>query len=98
MPNISETLYFELEFLKNLENLEFRIKNNISVNQYKSIIWYQEMKPFKVVELDKNVGSAIISIDLYNKLKSISYYSLFDGEAKLHPLVVYYFSFRRNLF
>lgn len=68
MPNISETLYFELEFLKNLENLEFRIKNNISVNQYKSIIWYQQMKPFKVVELDKNVGSAIISIDLYNKL------------------------------
>ncbi len=37
MPNCSETLYFELEFLKNLQNLEFRIKNNISVNQYKSI-------------------------------------------------------------
>ena len=68
MPNCSETLYFELEFLKNLENLEFRINNNISLNQYKSIIWYQKLKPFKVVELDKNVGSAIISIDLYNKL------------------------------
>ncbi len=39
MPNCSETLYFELEFLNiqnNLQNLEFRIKCNISVNQYKS--------------------------------------------------------------
>ena len=67
-PNLSEGLSFEIEFLKNLESLEFRINNNISENQYRSILWFQKNKPFKVVELDKNVGSAIISNELFESL------------------------------
>lgn len=41
---------------------------NISIEQLKSLKKFQKEKPFTIVECDKNIGSAIISNELYNEL------------------------------
>ena len=57
-------LFKELDNLKtnNISNL-----NNYELNVLKKFV---KQKPFKVVELDKNIGSSIISNELYEKLAS----------------------------
>ncbi len=68
IPIMTETLDFQIETLCHLEYLSFDLSNNISLDEYNAIIKYQKEKPFKVVELDKNIGMAIISNQLYNDL------------------------------
>lgn len=54
-------------FSKN--NIEFdKLLSNISKEEYFILTRFLTNKPFKIVECDKNVGSAVISHDLYNKL------------------------------
>jgi hypothetical protein len=65
---LEETTLFELELLKQLENLEVKISYNISLEELKIIKHFAKFKPFKVVELDKNVGAGIISNQLYLEL------------------------------
>ena len=59
---------FELELLKQLENLDIKIHYNISLEELKIIKHFSKNKPFKIVELDKNVGAGIISNQLYLEL------------------------------
>ncbi len=54
-------------FSKNKIELE-KLQKNITKDEYFVLTRFLINKPFKVVECDKNVGSAIISHDLYNKL------------------------------
>ena len=50
-------------FLKDFSNLKY--ENNLSYHQYEALISFKKNKPFTVIDCDKNVGSAIISNDLY---------------------------------
>ena len=68
IPILSDSLYFQLEILKQLENLRLDNIVNISSKQLFALKNFQKHKPFKVVELDKNIGTGIISNDLYNNL------------------------------
>jgi len=68
IPIITETLEFQIELLNQLKNISLDNRSNISLNEYKSIDKFQKEKPFKVVELDKNIGCAIISNELYDNL------------------------------
>ena len=54
-------------FSKNKINFD-KLQKNITKDEYFILTRFLINKPFKVVECDKNVGSAIISHDLYNKL------------------------------
>ena len=51
-----------------MKNIPIKNRSNISFNEFKSISKFQKENPFKVVELDKNIGCAIISNQLYNDL------------------------------
>ena len=68
IPIVTETLEFQIELLNQLKNISLDNRSNISLNEYKSIDKFQKEKPFKVVELDKNIGCAIISNELYDNL------------------------------
>ena len=65
-----ETLELELEIYTNLFKFknEKEFINNISYEEFKEIKRYLQENPFKVVNCDKNVGSAIISHELYDSL------------------------------
>jgi hypothetical protein len=63
-----DSTLFELELLKQLENLDIKIHYNISLEELKIIKHFSKNKPFKIVELDKNVGAGIISNQLYLEL------------------------------
>ncbi len=65
-----ETLEWELEIYTNLFKFknEKEFINNISYEEFKEIKRYLQVNPFKVVNCDKNVGSAIISHELYDSL------------------------------
>ena len=62
---LEESLLFELELLKQLEKIKINISYNISFEELKTLKHFSKFKPFKVVELDKNVGAGIISNELY---------------------------------
>ena len=68
IPIVTETLEFQIELLNQLDNISLNNQSNISLSEFKSISRFQKLKPFKVVELDKNVGCAIISNELYDDL------------------------------
>jgi hypothetical protein len=51
------------EIIKNFDNIN--INNNLSYHQYEALINYKKNKYFKVIDCDKNIGSAIISNQLY---------------------------------
>jgi hypothetical protein len=63
-----ESFKFQLELYKELENIEFGSKNNLSKGELYTIKKFLKDKPFRVVCLDKNVGTGIISNNLYNDL------------------------------
>jgi len=66
---ISEECFkFQLELYKELENIELGSKNNLRKGELYTIKRFLKEKPFKVVCLDKNVGTGIISHNLYNDL------------------------------
>ena len=62
------SIFFQLELFKELNNLKFNIDSNLTRNELFILKNFLLKKPFKVVELDKNVGSGIISNDFYDKL------------------------------
>ena len=70
MNNISLSLScinFQLELYKELNNIEFDFISNLSVDELSIIKKFKKENPFKIVELDKNVGSGIISTLLLNQ-------------------------------
>jgi hypothetical protein len=67
-PLYEESILLQLELLKELKNVRFNNKTNLNLSQIQILKKFCKSRPFKVVELDKNVGSAILSHELYNKL------------------------------
>ena len=67
-PKLKESLEFHLELLKEMNNLEINRSFNLTKYHLKIISEFSEKKPFKIVELDKNIGSALISNELYDTL------------------------------
>jgi len=65
-----DTLDFRLEIFQNLSDSYSQIEHNLNSFQLESIYNFSKHKPFKIVECDKNIGSAIISHELYNTLVS----------------------------
>ena len=66
-----ETLEFEFEFYKEFSKLKFKnFKNNISLSEFSKIKDYFKNKPFKILNCDKNIGTAIISQNLYLDLSN----------------------------
>ena len=63
-----DTLDFRLNVFQNLSNYSYKIEHNLNKNHLDSIYKFSRNKPFKIVECDKNIGSAIISNDFYDKL------------------------------
>ena len=61
-------IFFQLELFKELNNLKFKIDSNLTRNELSILKNFIKKKSFKIVELDKNVGSGIISNDFYDKL------------------------------
>ena len=90
-PNIfyfqQATFDLTLEFLKNISKSNIKIKRNLSTEEIESVFKFIENKPFKEVELDKNVGVGIMKHKLYN---SLCYELLSDNnnylELKTDPL------------
>jgi hypothetical protein len=63
-----ESILFQLELYCNLSQLEVNNEKNLSYDELKALKLFLLKKPFKVVELDKNIGAGIISNELYNNL------------------------------
>jgi hypothetical protein len=67
-----ESIEFEYEFYKELMNLKFNnFQNNISITDFYKIKDFIKKKPFKILNCDKNIGSAIISHELFLKISYI---------------------------
>ena len=67
--NISEDCFkFQLELYKQLENVKFDFQSNLKKGELTIIKKFLKEKPFKIVNLDKNVGTGIISDELYDEL------------------------------
>lgn len=67
-PLYDKSILFHLELIKNFNELKIENKLNISLEELNVLKFFKRHKPFKVVELDKNIGSAIISNDLFFEL------------------------------
>jgi hypothetical protein len=65
---LKESMLFELELLKSLEDLKLKVFFNISLKEFKILKHFVSHKPFKIIQLDKNVGAGIISNELYVEL------------------------------
>jgi hypothetical protein len=77
--NISKTsVFFQLELFKELNEIKFNYESNLTKNELLLLKKFVFEKPFKIVELDKNVGSGIISNELYN---DITMESLSDNDV-----------------
>jgi hypothetical protein len=63
-----DCILFQLELFKQLNNIKFNFESNLTKNELSLLKKFVKEKPFKIVELDKNVGSGIISNDLNNEL------------------------------
>ena len=59
---------FQFEFYKNISNFKYNYKRNLSKEEIYFLLDFIEYKPFKIVELDKNVGVGILGNNLYNSL------------------------------
>ena len=86
---LEETIDFRYKLFQNFKNLKYNIQLNLSESQIANLNSFSRLKPFKVVDLDKNVGSALISNSLYN---SLGFYSLIGNdiyiELELNPLIL----------
>ena len=83
IPILTESLEFKIEIMSQISEISYNNFRNVSFSEFKSISKFQKEKPFKVVELDKNVGMAMISNSLYDDLvmehlNDISTYKLID--------------------
>ena len=68
IPLTKDSLEFRLALIKNLSRLQVNIKPNLDKEQLTTLLKFNKLKPFKVVEADKNVGSVILSNNLYDRL------------------------------
>lgn len=68
IPLQKETIEFKFDLYKNFQDLKYDMNFNISEEEFISLKKFLELKPFKVIEVDKNIGVGIISIELYEKL------------------------------
>ena len=63
-----ELIDLEIELFKNFNKFKFKsLNNNITKSEYMSIKHFLKFKPFKVVQVDKNLGTAIVSNEDYEK-------------------------------
>jgi hypothetical protein len=62
------SLEFNIEFFKNISNFQYNYKRNLSNDEISFLFKFIKEKPFKVVELDKNVGIGVINNNLYDSL------------------------------
>jgi len=63
-----EILDMEFELFKNFDKFSYSYdNNNISKDEFMSLKKFIKFKPFKVVEADKNLGTSIMSKEIYNK-------------------------------
>ena len=71
-----------LELNQNIIDLRFQIikdlpshlnnyKSNISRDQFKTLSLFNKVKPFKIIDTDKNTGAALISNELYIELAQL---------------------------
>ena len=63
-----ESILFQLEIFNNLSQIKLKNERNLSSNEIASLRKFVTKKPFKVVELDKNIGAGIMSNELYINL------------------------------
>ncbi len=69
LPLQEEIVDLEFEIFKNYHNFKYSyINNNITKLEFISIKQFLKKRPFKVVECDKNLGSAICSNQVYSEL------------------------------
>ena len=54
--------------MKNIHNFSFAFKRNLSNLEVSCLLKFLNEKPFKVVELDKNVGIGVIDNKLYDSI------------------------------
>jgi len=68
IPLFKDSILFQLEIFKELKNLKIENQHNLSKYELNVLKDFVKNKPFKVVELDKNIGSGIIDNSLYIEL------------------------------
>jgi hypothetical protein len=67
-PNHPLSLNLKYTILKLINNLQLNINLNMSMNDILFLKKFKNEKPFEIVQCDKNIGSAIISHELHDKL------------------------------
>ena len=78
-PKQVELLDLEYELFKNFDKFNYSYdNNNITKNEFISLKQFIKYKPFKVVQADKNLGTSIMSNQVYDNyclehLKNIEY-------------------------
>ena len=71
LPTFKDSLDFKFNFYKTLKDIEFTSSINISSSEFFYLKKFKREKPFKVIECDKNVGTCLISNELYNNLADL---------------------------
>ena len=64
----NDTIDFRLHIFEILSNYNIQIQHNLNKSQLETIYKFSQKNPFKILECDKNIGSAIISNELYDSL------------------------------
>jgi hypothetical protein len=63
-----DTLDYRLSVLKHLNDLKFTIEPNISFDQFNHLKQFIKLKPFKITDADKNIGSIVLTNQKYMSL------------------------------
>ena len=63
-----ESITFKLEILSRMSSIKYNTFSNLNFDELKILKTFTRDRPFKVVELDKNIGAGIISNQLYDNL------------------------------
>ena len=66
------------QIIKDMPSYVKNYKSNISRDQFKTLIEFNKIKPFKIIDTDKNTGAALISNELYIEL---AHSHLFDSDT-----------------
>ena len=68
IPLLRDSLLFQLELFKEMNKLKINNISNLTRFELNSLKRFVKEKPFKVVELDKNIGVGFMSNELYDQL------------------------------
>ncbi len=63
-----DSIVFEFEIMKHINELKIKNKPNLTNLQTLVLRKFIKSRPFKIVELDKNIGVGVLNNNLYNKL------------------------------